>query len=265
MLDGLKGYLALVSGLTEATTAKAREVATALLAQGGVQGVPAGASAMATQIAGLAEDLLVTARENRGMLMEVVREEAERAVASLGVITAAEADALRSRIADLEGELATERARSAGAAASKHPASMSASTELAVRTSRATKPVAKVSGTRAVSPRTTAGAATPITRPDAAQKTAARKTAATKAAATKAAATKTAPRATTRRTEPARRTPATPSATANRAATRRTAATGSAAKKALQARTAPAAGPGTPTSTTASTATPSDTGAGRGE
>ncbi len=111
MLDGLKGYVALVSGLTEATAAKAREVATALLAQGGVQGVPAGASAMATQIAGLAEDLLVTARDNRGVLMEVVRAEAERAVASLGVITAAEADALRKRISDLEIELASERAR----------------------------------------------------------------------------------------------------------------------------------------------------------
>jgi polyhydroxyalkanoate synthesis regulator phasin len=116
-VDGLKGYVALVSGLTEATAARAREVATALLAQGGIQGVPSGAAAMATQITGLAEDLLVTARDNRGALIEVVRTEAERAVATLGVVTTAEADALRRRIAELEAEVVRLRASAPAAPA----------------------------------------------------------------------------------------------------------------------------------------------------
>lgn len=95
--------------MSEATAAKAREVATALIAQGGVTAVPATTTALAVQIAGLAEDLLVTARDNRGILLEVVRAEAERAIVGLGVVTTAEADSLRRRIADLERTLANER------------------------------------------------------------------------------------------------------------------------------------------------------------
>ena len=186
MLDGLKGYVALVSGLTEATAAKAREVATALLAQGGVQGVPAGASAMATQIAGLAEDLLVTARDNRGVLMEVVRAEAERAVASLGVITAAEADALRKRISDLEIELASERARPL-------PTSRPVPTTAKPPTAPATK---KATAKKTAVRKATAKKATAST----AKKATAKKATAKKATAKKATATKTTAKKTARTT-----------------------------------------------------------------
>ena len=137
MLEGLRGYVALASGLTEATAAKAREVATALVAQGGVTAVPATTTAMAVQIAGLAEDLLVTARDNRGVLLEVVRAEAERAVAALGVVTTVEADALRRRIAELERTLADERR---GRASSRASAQVTGAPEASFPVRRKTAP-----------------------------------------------------------------------------------------------------------------------------
>ncbi len=208
MLDGLKGYVALVSGLTEATAAKAREVATALLAQGGVQGVPAGASAMATQIAGLAEDLLVTARDNRGVLMEVVRAEAERAVASLGVITAAEADALRKRISDLEAELASERARPLPtsrpvAPTAKRPTPAATKAAPATRTTAAKKAAADEDhGGEEGRPRRRRPRRRPATKKTATKKTATKKTAAKKTTAKKTADKRT----TSARTTPGDRT-----------------------------------------------------------
>ncbi len=185
-MDGLKGYVALVSGLTEATAARAREVATALLAQGGIQAVPSGAAAMATQITGLAEDLLVTARDNRGALIEVVRTEAERAVATLGVVTTAEADALRRRIAELENELAQVRA-----------AAVLAPERTAVTRARRTTPRTPASSTEPPpSPATVqrvvakkAATTKKATAKKATAKKAAKKTTATKAAAKKATAT----------------------------------------------------------------------------
>ena len=65
MLEGLRGYVQMAVGLTDVTTAKAREVAGSLLTGGGIPGVAAGTSGMAAQVAGLAEDLVVTARGNR--------------------------------------------------------------------------------------------------------------------------------------------------------------------------------------------------------
>lgn len=235
MLDGLKGYVSLVSGLTEATAAKAREVATALLAQGGVQGVPAGASAMATQIAGLAEDLLVTARDNRGVLLEVVREEAERAVASLGVITAAEVQSLRGRIAELERELAVERARPAPAvagsstrrstpspAATKAPATTTRAAKKSTSTATPTKaPSTRSTATKKAATKTTAKKATAkkaTATPSPAKKSAAKKSTATRSTATRS----TAKRSTAKKST-AKKSTATRSTANKAAATKRTA------------------------------------------
>lgn len=188
-MDGLKGYVALVSGLTEATAAKAREVATALLAQGGIQGVPSGAAAMATQITGLAEDLLVTARDNRGALIEVVRTEAERAVATLGVVTTAEADALRRRIAELEAEVVRLRASA--------PAAPARTAKRAPRTPVASAPpvpspaaVAKKATVRKAAAKK-ATAATTTSRKATAKRATAKKATVRKTAATKTTATTT--------------------------------------------------------------------------
>lgn len=205
-MDGLKGYVALVSGLTEATAAKAREVATALLAQGGIQAVPSGAAAMATQITGLAEDLLVTARDNRGALLDVVRTEAERAVATLGVVTAAEADVLRGRIAELEAEIAQLRASAAataGATATSRPtaprttATKATATKATATKATAKKVTAKKATAKKGAPRkATAPVTTPAKKPAAstAPATKATTSAATKAAPRKASAKKAAPR-----------------------------------------------------------------------
>ncbi len=163
MLEGLRGYVQLASGLTEATAAKAREVAQALVAQGGVGGIPANASTMAVQIAGLAEDLIETARSNRGVLVDVVRTEVERAAAAIGAGSAAEVEALRRRVADLESALAeTRRAASA-------PSSPAFPKKTAAKKATAKKTAAK---------KTTA-------RKTAAKKTAAKKTAAKKTTAQK--------------------------------------------------------------------------------
>ncbi len=231
MLEGLRGYVALASGLTEGTAAKAREVATALVAQGGVTAVPATTTAIAVQIAGLAEDLLVTARDNRGVLLEVVRAEAERAVAALGVVTTVEADTLRRRIAELERTLADERR---GSASTRPSASVTGAPEASSPVRKKTAPRKQArAGTDATGRQGGAGTAVGSTTSSegttAVNKTSAKKAAAKKVTAKKMATNKTIPKKTTPRKTTAKKT-ASRSSTAKKAAGRRATSKGVAAK-----------------------------------
>ncbi len=116
--EGLRGYVQLASGLTEASVQRAREVAQALLSgQGREQAGKAGkvVSPIAHQVQEVAEDLVATSRTNRDLLVGLIRGEVERGVAALGIPTQEEVDRLRRRIDRLEKRVA-EAAGGAGAA-----------------------------------------------------------------------------------------------------------------------------------------------------
>jgi polyhydroxyalkanoate synthesis regulator phasin len=103
--DALRGYVALASGVTEVTAARARSAAHALVEQGG---------STAGQVTALAEDLIATSRRNREGLILIVRHEVEATLRRLGLGAAGDVDALAQRVRRLEQALRdAERGRSA--------------------------------------------------------------------------------------------------------------------------------------------------------
>lgn len=126
MLDALRGYVQLATGLTEVTISKAREAAAALLTQGldleRVPDVPGKDSAVdaakvaATQVQGLADELLETSKQNRELLTGLVRTEVDRAAGRLGFVREEELAAVRRHVSRLESQLADIRAQIGGGA-----------------------------------------------------------------------------------------------------------------------------------------------------
>lgn len=105
VLDGLRGYLQLATGLTDVTRERARAAARSLVAQGGA-GVDAVVPApVKSQVTTLTEDLLATSKANRDLLVHVVRGEVERSVARLGLVSKADLDAERRRADRLEAKV----------------------------------------------------------------------------------------------------------------------------------------------------------------
>src|SRR5882672_2476594 len=107
VLDGLRGYLQLASGLTDVTRERARATARALVSQG-ESVVPESVKA---QVASLTDDLVATSKANRTLLVNLVRAEAERATSRIGLTFSGELEAakrrsqrLEERVADLERE-----------------------------------------------------------------------------------------------------------------------------------------------------------------
>ena len=96
MNDALKGYLALASGLTEVTRAKATAAAKALVAQG---------EAAAGQVTTLADDLVAQSKSNREAVTALVRYEVDRTLGRVGFARADEVAELTARVRQLEGEL----------------------------------------------------------------------------------------------------------------------------------------------------------------
>jgi polyhydroxyalkanoate synthesis regulator phasin len=91
--DALRGYLALATGLTDVTRARATAAAKALVAQG---------EATRQQASMLAEDLLKTSRSNRDALVALVRYEIDRALKRAGLATAESVTQLEERLRELE-------------------------------------------------------------------------------------------------------------------------------------------------------------------
>ncbi len=123
MLDDVRSYLQMASGLTEATTAKARDVVSGLLAHG----IMLGAKAMPDpqvvgQVQDLAEDLVTTSKANREALTGLIRTEVDKAVARMGFVREDELAALRRHVQRLESELADVRDATQSAPAATVPA-----------------------------------------------------------------------------------------------------------------------------------------------
>jgi polyhydroxyalkanoate synthesis regulator phasin len=179
VLDGLRSYVQLASGLTDVTRERARAAAKSLVAQGeaGMGAVlPDGIKA---QIGALTDDLVATSRANRTLLVNLVRVEVERSVGRLGLVSAAELDMatrrgarLESRVADLEQQLRQARSGAASSSTAKRPATKrSATTSTTSR--QASSPAKKSTARKTAAKKSTA-------RKTAAKKSTARKTAAKK-------------------------------------------------------------------------------------
>lgn len=103
MFEDLRGYLQMASGLTEVTAAKAKEIAMALVTQG--LNMSAKAPDVVGQVQELADDLVSTSKENREMLLGLIRSEVDRAVGRMGFVREDELAALRRHVQRLEQQL----------------------------------------------------------------------------------------------------------------------------------------------------------------
>ena len=112
MLDDLRTYLQMATGITEATTAKAKDVVTGLLASGmSLTTKAGGAPEMVGQVQDLADDLVATSRNNRELLTGVIRAEVDKAVGRMGFVREDELAALRRHVQRLESEMNDLRRR----------------------------------------------------------------------------------------------------------------------------------------------------------
>jgi hypothetical protein len=110
VMDAVRGYVQLASGLTEVTKQRAQSAAKALLQQ-------TGADALTSKVSDLADEIIATSKSNRQLLQAIVANEVEGAVARLGFARAEEVAALTRRVKTLETELAETKAAAAAAGA----------------------------------------------------------------------------------------------------------------------------------------------------
>ncbi len=112
--DALKGYLQIANGLVDVSKERATSVVKAAAAQSPDLLAPAAnatASATATalslaaQVQGAAEELMVTSRDNRALLVGLIRTEVERVVSALGFAKEADVQAVRHKVDLLEDAL----------------------------------------------------------------------------------------------------------------------------------------------------------------
>jgi hypothetical protein len=170
VLDGLRGYIQLASGLSDVTRDRALAAAKSLLAQGeagvGVVVPPP----VRAQVGALTDDLLATSRANRTLLVNLVRAEVERSVARLGLVSGQELSAatrrsqsLERRVEELEDELhrsrgrtSTARKSSAKKAARKSAAKKSTAKKSTAKKTSAKKTTAKKAAEKSTAPTTAA-------------------------------------------------------------------------------------------------------------
>jgi polyhydroxyalkanoate synthesis regulator phasin len=162
VLDGLRGYLQLASGLSDVTRERARATAKALVAQGEARVGAVVPPSVQAQVSALTDDLLTTSKANRHLLVSLVRTEVERSVARLGLVSAQELDAagrrakgLERRVAELEEELRRTTARKTTA---KKPATKKSAAKT-TKATKATKTAAKKTATKKTAARTPATSA----------------------------------------------------------------------------------------------------------
>lgn len=100
VLEGLRGYVQLASGITEVTAAKARDAAMMLVNQG--MQLTGRTPDVVGSVQDLADDLLATSKQNRELLVGLIRTEVDRAVGRMGFVREDELAALRVRVERLE-------------------------------------------------------------------------------------------------------------------------------------------------------------------
>ena len=113
MLDDLRGYLQLATGLTEVTANKAKEAAMSLVGQG--FSLSTKAPDVVGQVQELADDLMSTSKSNRELLVSMIRSEVDKAVGRMGFVREDELAALRRHVQRLEQQIDELRTQSAPA------------------------------------------------------------------------------------------------------------------------------------------------------
>ncbi len=141
MLEGLRGYVQLASGLTEVTASKAKDAAMSLVNQG--LSVPGKTPDVVGSVQDIADDLVTTSKNNREMLVGLIRTEVDRAVGRMGFVREDELAALRTRLEHLEAQVrADEQAAGKSTQESKKKPAESAKKESAEPTG-STEPTEK--------------------------------------------------------------------------------------------------------------------------
>lgn len=112
VMDALRGYVQLASGLTEVTRQRAMKTAKQLLQQTGADSLTSG---LTGRVSELADEIVATSKSNRALLQAIITNEVEGAVARLGFVRAEEVAALRRRLEKLEGTGGTGTAAASGA------------------------------------------------------------------------------------------------------------------------------------------------------
>ena len=144
MQDAWRAYLQLALGLTEASRKKAEQVARDLIGRGG---------ATASQMQGMAEELVSTSRANREALAKLVRYEVDRTLGAVGLASADEVGELTERVRRLEHALREASARAEIAAtAAKRAAEEAPAKEAPAKKAPAKKAPAKKAAKQAAGP-----------------------------------------------------------------------------------------------------------------
>ncbi len=194
MIEVLKAYLQVASGVGDLTRQRALEAARQALAATPAAAVlpvaSAGVDGLTAQASALADELLAAGRANREMLSHLVRAEVETVVARLGLDgrsdLEAELAASRARVRELERSLAAatpERATVKRAtvkrATAKQATAKQATTKRATAKQATTSPAAatKATAKRATTKRATARTAKTTPRTAAAKRTTTRSSA----------------------------------------------------------------------------------------
>jgi polyhydroxyalkanoate synthesis regulator phasin len=135
VMDALRGYVQLASGLTEVTRQRAQQAAKQLLQQTGAENLTTG---LTGKVSELADEIVATSKSNRALLQAIITNEVEGAVARLGFVRAEEVAALRRRLEKVEQQTGVngEPAKKAAAkkAAKKAPAKKAAAKKAAKKT-----------------------------------------------------------------------------------------------------------------------------------
>jgi polyhydroxyalkanoate synthesis regulator phasin len=104
VLDAVKSYLQMASGIAEAGAAKAMETAQDLFTQG-LPDISSAPEQLAEQVQLIADDLMEQSRTNRELIVGLLRTEVERAVGRIGFVREEELAAVRAHVDRLEQQL----------------------------------------------------------------------------------------------------------------------------------------------------------------
>ncbi len=192
MIDALRSYLQLASGLAEVSAAKAKEAAATLAAQGPDTPSP---EALTVGLQTIAEDLVEQSRTNTDILVGLVKTEVDRAVGRMGFVREEELAAVRRHVQRLEAQLGNRSGQAVGAAGSAVNAATVGARSAAATAKTAANAAASAARTApkiATKSASSPADAAPVTPKPAAKKAPAKKAATKKAPAKKAPAKKVA-------------------------------------------------------------------------
>ena len=229
MIDAVKSYVQLASGLGETSRSKAKEAAADLVALSGIEGKTKRKKTQ-KKIAKIAEELIDAAESNRKQVIKLIRSEVEDAVAKAEARTASELGQAQETISRMQKQLDELR----GLVASGVTAATARATGGAARVAKGTKEAGEAAADEALTLMADAGQATGLTgasKPKAAP-TAKRASTVKKSTAKKSTAKASTAKRSTSTRAPATKASAAKTSAAKTSAAKKSTATAPATKKA---------------------------------